>query len=54
MDEDKDLNISATRLQVVGLNFPEELKVDREKHFQPAILDVVVAHLYSDRFQVNN
>ena len=50
MDEDKDLNISATGLQVVGLNFPEELKVNREKHFQPAVLNVVVAHLDSDQF----
>ena len=50
MDEDKDLNIGTTGLQVVGLNFPKELKVDREKHFQPAVLNVVVAHLDSDQF----
>ena len=30
--------------QVMGLDFAEELKVDREEHLEAAVLDVVVPH----------
>lgn len=44
MFSNKDLNVCATSLQVVGLDFAEELKVDREEHLEAAVLDVVVPH----------
>ena len=45
MPANKDLNVCATRLQVVGLDFPEELKVNGEEHFEATVLNVVVPHL---------